>query len=617
MHLQNNTLLQGGKYRIERVLGQGGFGITYLAEQPMLERKVCIKEFFFKDYCEREESTSHVTVSTKSNRELVERIRRKFLKEARVISKLHHDHIVQIHDIFEENGTAYYVMDYIEGESLRDMIARVGSLLECEALTYIKEVASALSYIHSKSINHLDIKPGNIMLRREDQRILLIDFGVSKQYDESTFEGTTTTPVGISHGFSPAEQYLKNGVQSFSPQSDVYALAATLYKLLTGVTPPEAMEVQDAGLPLSPLQSNGISDTTIDAIVKAMKPRTQRTQSVEAFIADLDAAEEVTVVAETGPVHESKPENNTLPNSTQHSLNPDVPNNPTSSKGLKWIIAGVVALVVVCGIWYLIGSEDDPPIIDPAESEQDEPSNYVSNEPSHSESIVPITVNGVTFNMIYVNGGTFTMGATSEQMNPENEEKPMHQVTLSSFYIGETEVTQSLWKAVMDSNPSQFKGDNLPVERVSWEDCQDFIRKLNIITGRNFRLPTEAEWEFAARGGNKSKHTQYSGSGKIEDVAWFDGNSNETHRVKSKKANELGIYDMSGNVWEWCQDWYGEYSSTSQENPAGPDKGSYRVYRGGGFKYRYGKGGCRVAYRNCTKSNVRDSYLGLRLVLSE
>lgn len=288
MQLQQGTLLQGGKYKIIKTLGQGGFGITYLAEQPMLERKVCIKEFFFKNYCEREEDTSHVTLSTKSNKELVERFRKKFLKEARVISKLHHDHIVQIHDIFEENSTAYYVMDYVEGESLGDMIKCVGYFPEQEALVYIKGVASALSYIHSKSINHLDIKPDNIMLRREDQRILLIDFGVSKQYDESTFEGTTTTPVGISHGYSPAEQYRKNGVQSFTPQSDVYALAATLYKLLTGITPPEAIEIQDEGLPQGTLKSKNVSSTTITAILKAMKSRTQRTQSVEAFIADLN-----------------------------------------------------------------------------------------------------------------------------------------------------------------------------------------------------------------------------------------------------------------------------------------------------------------------------------------
>lgn len=311
MELKQGTLLQGGKYRIERILGQGGFGITYLAEQPMLERKVCIKEFFFKDYCERNESTSHVTLGTKSNRDLVGRFQNKFLKEARVISKLHHDHIVQIHDIFEENSTAYYVMDYVEGESLGDMIKRKGHLDEPQALSYIRDAASALAYIHSKSINHLDIKPGNIMLRREDRRILLIDFGVSKQYDEKTSEGTTTTPVGVSHGYSPAEQYRKEGVQTFSPQSDVYSLAATLYKLLTGVTPPEAMEVHDEGLPLAPLRAKKVSENTIKAIVNAMQPRTRRTQSIGAFVAELDAPdfvakqdaseEEVTVVVDPAP----------------------------------------------------------------------------------------------------------------------------------------------------------------------------------------------------------------------------------------------------------------------------------------------------------------------------
>lgn len=356
MQLKQGTLLQGGKYRIERMLGQGGFGITYLAEQPMLERKVCIKEFFFKDYCEREDETSHVTLSTKSNKELVERFRKKFLKEARVISKLHHDHIVQIHDIFEENSTAYYVMDYVEGESLGDMIKRVGYFPEHQALAYIKDVASALSYIHSKSINHLDIKPGNIMLRREDNRVLLIDFGVSKQYDESTFEGTTTTPVGISHGYSPAEQYRKNGVQSFSPQSDVYALAATLYKLLTGVTPPEAIEIQDEGLPQGPLKSKNVSSTTITAILKAMKPRTQRTQSVEAFIADLNEPIEVTAVVEHVPEKKREPVDVTpkrqpQKNNPQPQITPEPVQEPSNLK--KYIMIAIIAALVIIGGFML------------------------------------------------------------------------------------------------------------------------------------------------------------------------------------------------------------------------------------------------------------------------
>lgn len=286
--LQPQTTLQSGKYKIISTLGQGGFGITYLAENTMLDGKMAIKEFFFKEYCDRDESTSHVTIPTSGNREIVERFKLKFIKEARTIFKLNHPNIVGIHDIFEENGTAYYVMDYIEGESLGDMVKRRGAIPEAEALGYIKEVGKALSYIHSEKMTHLDIKPGNIMRRAKDGRILVIDFGVAKQYDTVTDKGTTTTPVGISAGYSPSEQYKKNGVGEFSPQSDVYALAATLFKLLTDNTPPEAMEVQDDGLPVDELRAKGVSRHVIKAIESAMQSRSKRTQSVDAFMTALD-----------------------------------------------------------------------------------------------------------------------------------------------------------------------------------------------------------------------------------------------------------------------------------------------------------------------------------------
>lgn len=191
--------------------------------------------------------------------------------------------------------------------------------------------------------------------------------------------------------------------------------------------------------------------------------------------------------------------------------------------------------------------------------------------------------NSSDIEMVYVAGGTFTMGATSEQgSDAYSDEKPVHSVTVSGFHIGKYEVTQKQWVEVMGSNPSYFKGDNLPVENVSWIDVQVFILKLNAKTGKKYRLPTEAEWEFAARGGNKSKGYKYSGSNTPSDVSWYDGNSNsKTHPVGTKSPNELGIYDMSGNVCEWCSDWYGEYSSNSQTNPEGPSSGDKRVVRGG------------------------------------
>ena len=286
-----------------------------------------------------------------------------------------------------------------------------------------------------------------------------------------------------------------------------------------------------------------------------------------------------------------------------------------------------------------------------------------------AQESISITVNGVSFKMVKVQGGTFTMGSTSEQGSDASDyEKPTHRVTLSNYYIGETEVTQQLWKAVMGNNPSDFgpKETNVakcsydsfvadakqlnakkpgtvriptrqewdaamvttsgsmkrPVEQVSWDDCQEFIRRLNQLTGRNFRLPTEAEWEFAARGGVKSRGYRYSGSNNIGTVAWYGENAYDkgesspdygTHNVKTKQPNELGLYDMIGNVWEWCSDWYGDYSGAAQTNPKGASSGSNRVRRGGSWAYEARNS--RVSYRNHYSPSNRFNTLGLRLAL--
>ncbi|MBO5235045.1 MAG: formylglycine-generating enzyme family protein [Alistipes sp.] len=216
--------------------------------------------------------------------------------------------------------------------------------------------------------------------------------------------------------------------------------------------------------------------------------------------------------------------------------------------------------------------------------------------------------------MVFVKGGTFTMGATAEQgKDADSDEKPAHRVTISDFYIGKYEVTQAQWEAVMGNNPSCFKGDNRPVERVSWNDIQEFIEKLNAKTDKKYRLPTEAEWEYAARGGDQSKGYKYSGSNNIDEVAWHGDNSAmRTHLVGQKQPNELGLYDMSGNVWEWCSDWYGSYSSGSQTNPTGPANGSDRVLRGG--CWINSAGSCRVSYRGTGGPSIRNFGFGFRLV---
>ncbi|WP_444382447.1 SUMF1/EgtB/PvdO family nonheme iron enzyme [Prevotella sp.] len=245
-------------------------------------------------------------------------------------------------------------------------------------------------------------------------------------------------------------------------------------------------------------------------------------------------------------------------------------------------------------------------------------SSSVSSGSSLTGNTITIPVkDGISIDMIRVEAGTFTMGATAEMKNPNDDEKPTHRVTLTNdYYIGKYEVTQALWQAVMGKKTSKFKWYNLPVEQVSWDACQKFISKLNRITGKTFRLPTEAEWEYAARGGNKSRGYQYSGSNNLSDVAWYGDNSgNKTHAVGTKQPNELGIYDMSGNVREWCQDWYGVYSSSSQVNPTGANSGSYRVFRGS--SWLGSAWGCRSCFRSYNSPDYRGSDLGLRLVLSE
>ncbi|WP_455949669.1 formylglycine-generating enzyme family protein, partial [Odoribacter laneus] len=217
-------------------------------------------------------------------------------------------------------------------------------------------------------------------------------------------------------------------------------------------------------------------------------------------------------------------------------------------------------------------------------------------------------------NMVQVDGGRFQMGGTSEQGNDaDRDEKPVHEVTLSDYYMGKYEVRQSEWEAVMGNNPSYFKGDDLPVENVSWEDCHEFIGRLNALTGLSFKLPTEAQWEYAARGGNLSKGYKYSGSNNLGEVGWYGSNSGTyTHRLGEKQPNELGLYDMSGNVWEWCEDWSGGYIVTSQRDPLGAASGSNRVDRGGswGNEARY----CRVSYRDSGTPGDRYGNLGFRLV---
>lgn len=285
-HLPIGALLQNEKYRICRFIGSGGFGCTYEAEHVMLEKRVAIKEFFVRDFCNRDEATSRVTLGTESKRALVDKLRRKFIDEAKNLCRLRHPGIVSVSDVFEENGTAYFVMDFIQGESLAELVQRKGALPEAQAVALIRRAADALQYVHAHNRLHLDIKPGNIMVDRSGE-VVLIDFGASKQYDEEGGENTSTL-LGKTPGYAPLEQ-MGNDVVQFLPATDIYALGATLYKLLTGNTPLSAtLLASGEELDDLPATINKAARRAIEAAMTINKRR--RPQSVAEFLALLDAS---------------------------------------------------------------------------------------------------------------------------------------------------------------------------------------------------------------------------------------------------------------------------------------------------------------------------------------
>jgi formylglycine-generating enzyme required for sulfatase activity len=561
--LAGDTMLSNGRYRIVRHLASGGFGNTYEAVSTSFDAKCAIKEFFMSGVNHRDYNAYIVQVSNPMMKSTFELAKAKFKKEAQRIFKLHNDHIVRVHDLFEENNTVYYVMDYIEGNSLsRLMKAQGHPFSEQQCRDFLIQMTDALRCIHASQIWHMDIKPGNIMMDASG-RCTLIDFGASKQTDMDS-GGTTSSVIAQTPGYAPMEQV--NGNKDYwGPWTDIYALGATIYNLLTGNRPPLSDDIS-----VRQSQAFSFPDTVSQQmrrlVIHMMSPvYVNRPQSVDEVEAELNR------VVTPPPADDN--------NSTVYGSLANTVYNPSNQT--------TIAPVTVA----------DATVAKP------QPKTF--------------KVKGVSFTMIPVEGGTFTMGATAEQgIEAFDDEKPAHRVTLSGYYIGQTEVTQELWHSVMGDNPSYFKGAKLPVERVSWEDCQKFITKLNSMTGQRFRLPTEAEWEFAARGGNSSRGYKYAGSNTLDNVAWYcDNSGSETHNVGTKSPNELGIYDMSGNVWEWCSDWYGEnyYAQSPSFNPQGPSSGSRRVFRGGSWDYYAGI--CRVADRGSYTPDNRDSFLGLRLAL--
>ena len=342
MHLQNKTLLQGGKYKIERFIASGGFGCTYEAYHTLLDERVALKEFFVSDFCNRDERTGQVSVGTQSKVALYGKLKKKFIDEARALYKMKHPGIVRVTDVFEENGTAYYAMEYIDGQSLSDVVKKRGKLPEAEAVGYIRQVAEALKYVHSLNRLHLDIKPGNIMLNK-DGKAVLIDFGASKHYDAETGENTSTL-LGINtKGYAPVEQ-VNQSFKSFSPATDIYALGATLYKLLTGITPPPSTMLVSEEATLAPLPSS-ISPATRKAVESAMQLlRKHRPQTIDAWMQMLSGE------ASNDNDRESEHDEQTVVTEVTEGAAPQHKQTSGHHNGHEWVDLGLSVKWATCNI---------------------------------------------------------------------------------------------------------------------------------------------------------------------------------------------------------------------------------------------------------------------------
>lgn len=564
--LPSGTVLCGGKYTILKKIGEGGFGITYKAIQNGLNRTVCIKEYFLAGKCIRATHARTVCIQGVSEK-MFEKYRQAFVKEAKMLATLHHPNIVEVIDVFDENNTSYMVMSYIEGKSLQNIVESRGKLPYQEVVNYIAQITNAVDYIHSRNILHRDIKPDNIMITA-DYKAILIDFGSAREFEQDKTQVHTSM---LTHGYAPTEQYTANSRKG--SYTDIYAIGATMYFVLTGKVPLESAarltEPMAAPKDLVPY----LPDEANRTILKAMQLKAEnRHQTVQEFMDDLRNVKPSVLVDETigGTKTHKKP----------------------------WIILSIAGCIIVAFGCFLIFR----------------PKEIIEVEKNQIKYETYDFTGMDAYPMIKVTGGDFIMG-TAET---EDDDCPPHNVSLSDFYIGQYEVSQGLWEKIMGNNPSSYQPtefkDSLPVENISFEDAQLFVNRLNKMTGQKFSLPTEAQWEYAARGGSKSECTNIAG--KHPYNVWYD--KDNPFKIKfPPSVNELGIYQMSGNVAEWCLDYYDDdfyEKSDNTQDPINSDKNPYHVVRGGSYNDDELEK-ISVFYRET--SDTASDYIGFRLVLNQ
>ena len=582
-------------YEVVRQIGSGGMGEVWLAHEIMLDREVAIKRLNFELTRDQQFAA-------------------RFQNEARIQAKLNHPNIVGMHAFFEEAGQYYMVLEYARGITLRELIDRTGPIPEQRTLNIFNQIAAALGYAHANGIIHRDVKPSNIMVDPDNQdHVKMMDFGIARLVSEGHLTRTGTR-LGTMHYMSPEQVLAEKDIDA---RSDVYSAGVVLYEMLSGRLPFNAdtdseyviqNKIVTEEIPDPRNVYPGISESSVSLLRSLTQKR--REYRPESIARALDRMESRPARTYNRPVGE--PEQPTVAGDDVPFVPMEVSKPKTVTLKPKrtwksyWLIYLAAFVILAYLLIRLIIGE----------------SVFLGQQVKANQSSV------TTPQMIEVTGGSFQMGSTDGLP----DEKPVHTVTVSSFLIGKCEVTQKEWMEVMGSNPSHWTGDDLPVENVTWYEAVEYCNRLSSREGLNpcysgsgesiscdwsangYRLPTEAEWEFAARGGNLSNHSEFSGSGTIGSVAWYESNSSDrTHSVGSKRENVLGIHDMTGNVIEWCWDRFGKtyYNNSPELDPHGVGAGPDRVLRGGAWNLE--PNNCRVAFRSNKRPHDNDNYRGFRL----
>nr|WP_235006881.1 bifunctional serine/threonine-protein kinase/formylglycine-generating enzyme family protein [Calothrix rhizosoleniae] len=654
---QQGHQLQNGKYTIERDIAEGGFGITYLARDERNQRVV------IKSLNEKVQKRPDFA-----------KFQQDFLNEAVKLAKCNHPHVVKVHEVFQEGNLWCMAMEYIQGEHLADIVVNRGALPEAEAVGYIRQIGEALTVVHNNGLLHRDVKPANILIRTGKPEAVLIDFGIAREFTSS--QTRLHTPY-LSHCFAPIEQY--QTVAKRGAYTDVYALAATLYFLVTKHLPHPALNrVSGVVLDLPRSINPSLSVRVNDAILKGMEVEPEnRPQTMQEWLELLKEPVVIPQPPTPTPVTPQPPRNqppppkpptpqpaSTIPSpainqNQQANQKALTPVNPSRRKFMEWVGAGLgCSLFVVSKLITDTSSQTSttstststssqistPQIVSPPSpvTKISTKSNFllqtldfetvtvdskgaiVNRRQLGAKHFAEDLGNGVTLEIVQIPGGTFTMGSPAGEAQRDDDEGPQRQVTVPGFFMGRYAVTQAQYQAIMGKNPSSFKGEKRPVEEVSWNDAVEFCKKLSQKTGRTYRLPSEAEWEYACRAGTTTPF--YFGETITTDLVNYDGNypygsapkseyRERTTDVGTFPPNAFGLYDMHGNIWEWCEDVYNEnYQNAPRDGSAwltGNDN-DIKLLRGGSWLGNARN--CRAAYRGRSARAGRGNVVGFRVV---